>query len=73
MLTALRLSPGRKTPGPALGKLAAELGIRGLGAFGVTAADIPGIARKAESASSMRGNPIRLLPQELESILEESL
>jgi len=59
--------------GPALARLAAELGIRGLGSFGIREEDLPEIARKAELASSMRGNPIQLLPQELLGILEMAL
>lgn len=58
---------------PALGRLAAELGIRGLGSFGIGETDLPGIARRAESASSMRGNPILLLTEELDSILKAAL
>jgi alcohol dehydrogenase class IV len=58
---------------PALGRLASELGIRGLASFGVAEADIPGIARRAESASSMRGNPILLLPDELDAIVRAAL
>jgi alcohol dehydrogenase class IV len=56
--------------GPALGELALMLGIRGLGFYGVKKDDFPDIVRKAAQASSMRGNPISLLPDEFMTILE---
>ncbi len=59
--------------GPALGELAAELGVRGLGSYGLKKEDFPEIARKATAASSMRGNPIPLFPEELTRILEAAL
>lgn len=56
--------------GPGLKRLADELGIRGLRSFGIKLEDFPAIARKAAAASSMRGNPISLLPDELAAILD---
>jgi alcohol dehydrogenase class IV len=58
--------------GPALKRLAGELGLRGLGAFGLAEGDFAEIARKAAAASSMRGNPILLGPEELVRILESA-
>lgn len=59
--------------GPALARLALELRIRGLASFGLRREDFPDLIRKAEAASSMRGNPIVLTPAELEGILEAAL
>lgn len=59
--------------GPALKALAAELGIRGLASFGLRREDFPELIRKAQGASSMRGNPILLDSAELGAILEEAL
>jgi alcohol dehydrogenase class IV len=50
----------------------AELGIPGLGAFGVRAADIPAVVAGARG-SSMRTNPIALTDAELTAILHASL
>ena len=41
-----------------------------LSKYGVTAADFPVLVEKAAAASSMRGNPITLTPEELREILE---
>ena len=41
-----------------------------LSKYGVTAADFPVLVEKAAAASSMRGNPIALTPDELREILE---
>jgi alcohol dehydrogenase class IV len=49
--------------------LARELGIPGLGRFGITAADVGEIARKAAAASSMKGNPAVFRETELAEIL----
>lgn len=59
--------------GPALGRLADELGIRGLASLGLRREAFPDLIRKAASSSSMRGNPIVLAPEELEAILEAAL
>jgi alcohol dehydrogenase class IV len=66
-------SVGPEDAGPALGKLAEELGVRGLGGYGLKKKDFSEIARKAAASSSMRGNPIPLLPEELMRILEAAL
>lgn len=54
-------------------ELAAELAVPGLAAYGMTASDIEGVARKAASASSMKGNPVPLTQAELCEILEQAL
>jgi alcohol dehydrogenase class IV len=48
--------------------LCARLQVPRLGAYGVTEAHWPAIAAKAEHASSMKGNPIVLTPEELNEI-----
>lgn len=53
--------------------LAAELNIAGLGAYGVTAGDIPGLAERALQASSTRGNPVALTQAELEEAIAAAL
>jgi alcohol dehydrogenase class IV len=59
--------------GPILDNLARELGIRGLGSFGLDRKAFPDLILKAEAASSMRGNPIVLTKDELWAILEEAI
>jgi alcohol dehydrogenase class IV len=54
---------------PWLRALVAELGIRPLGAYGLKPADYPAIVEKSARASSMKGNPITLTPDELTAIL----
>jgi alcohol dehydrogenase class IV len=54
-------------------RLARELSVPGLASYGMTAADIPELARKAAQASSMKGNPLELSHQELSGILERCL
>ncbi len=56
-----------------LARLVADLRIPGLAAHGVTPADLPTIAAKAAQASSMKGNPINLEPEELSAILTAAL
>jgi alcohol dehydrogenase class IV len=56
-----------------LRELVADLRIPGLGDYGVRAADFPIITEKAQRASSMQGNPIRLTPPQLSAILDEAL
>lgn len=53
--------------------LVAEFRIPGLSAYGITLAHISEIALKAQSASSMQGNPIRLTHDELSEILTLAL
>jgi alcohol dehydrogenase class IV len=59
--------------GPALRRLADELNIRGLAAFGLRREAFPDLIRKAAAASSMRGNPLALTSEELGAILEAAL
>jgi alcohol dehydrogenase class IV len=56
-----------------LHQLCEEIRIPRLSAYGVSAADIPGIISPSRKSSSMRGNPIELTEQELEMILERGL
>lgn len=44
-----------------------------LGAYGVTAADIPVLAGRAAETSSMKGNPIKLTREELEEIIGRAI
>lgn len=53
--------------------LATQLSVPGLSSYGMAVADIPSIAEKAALASSMKGNPIALTPNELRQILELAL
>jgi alcohol dehydrogenase class IV len=53
--------------------LCAELNIPGLSAWGVTAADLPGIAEKAARASSMQANPLPLSSEELLALTTAAL
>lgn len=57
----------------ALRQWARQLGIPGLSRYGVGTQDFDIIAEKAESASSMAGNPVRLTRPELRAVLETSL
>jgi alcohol dehydrogenase class IV len=50
-----------------------ELSVPRLLAHGITRDSIPGIVTLARRASSMKGNPIELLPEVLEDILQNSL
>jgi alcohol dehydrogenase class IV len=56
-----------------LRELVAALKIPTLAAYGVTAADIPAITAAAAKASSMKANPIALMPDELAAILVAAL
>jgi len=53
--------------------LCADLGIRGLSSFGIKPAHFVDLIPKAQNASSMKGNPIRLTEQELGEILKRGL
>jgi alcohol dehydrogenase class IV len=44
-----------------------------LRAYGVTEADIPDLVEKAAQASSMKGNPIVLTPEELRQIIQRAI
>jgi len=54
-------------------QLCRGLNIRPLGAFGVSTGDAEPLADKAAKASSMKGNPIPLTPEELIGVVEASL
>ncbi len=54
-------------------ELVSALSVPGLGSYGMTAADVPGIVSSAAAASSMKGNPLVLTHSELTAILEASL
>ena len=69
----LRLgSSNLRFSGDALELLTARLGVRGLSAFGITAADIPAIVADSHG-SSMKTNPVALTDDEIAAILRESL
>jgi alcohol dehydrogenase class IV len=53
--------------------LARDLDVKGLGHFGMTAADVPTLIDKAKRASSMKGNPIVLTDAELGEIALRAL
>jgi alcohol dehydrogenase class IV len=53
--------------------LCRELGIRPLGAYGVAERDVGTLVEKAAEASSMKGNPVPLGREQLESILRAAL
>jgi alcohol dehydrogenase class IV len=53
--------------------LVTALGIPGLGRHGLRAADLPQLVERARAASSMRGNPIALLDEELHEIAAKAL
>jgi alcohol dehydrogenase class IV len=53
--------------------LASLLAVPPLSTFGVVEADFQAIIEKAQRASSMKGNPIKLTDQELHHVLEQAL
>jgi len=53
--------------------VSAELSIPPLRAWGVTEADLPGVAEKAAKASSMQANPLPLTKEELISMVRAAL
>ena len=53
--------------------LSAELSIPGLGAWGLTESDLPGVAEKAVKASSMQANPLPLTEDELIAVVRAAL
>jgi alcohol dehydrogenase class IV len=55
-----------------LDALREDLSVPGLGHYGVTEAEIPGLVEAAGRASSMRANPIELTPAELTEILHRA-
>jgi alcohol dehydrogenase class IV len=54
-------------------ELVGVLEVPALGAYAITADDIPALVEKAAVASSMQGNPIRLTAEEMAGILAEAL
>jgi alcohol dehydrogenase class IV len=53
--------------------LCRSLGVAGLGSFGLTAPEVPGLLERAAAASSMRGNPIVLTPSEMRRIVDQAI
>lgn len=56
-----------------LGDLTSELGIPGLGFYGMNPKDIPAVIENARKSSSMKGNPVKLMDDEMAEILHEAL
>lgn len=56
-----------------LEQLCRDLGVPGLGAYGMSAADVPALVAKAKVASSMRANPVVLGDDELSEIAVRSM
>jgi len=54
-------------------QLVSDLRIPPLATYGLTAGDITEVAEKAAKASSMKGNPIILTPDELGRTLERAM
>jgi len=65
--------PAAEAASQAAERLVRRLGIPPLSAWGVKPADVSGVARGAEQASSTKGNPVKLTGEELEEILEAAL
>ncbi|HVN04797.1 MAG TPA: iron-containing alcohol dehydrogenase [Bryobacteraceae bacterium] len=53
--------------------LCRDLEIQPLGAYGIREADVPELAAKAATASSMKANPIVLTPHQLEDLLTSAI
>lgn len=71
---AARLLTGSATASTEYGilwvkKLCGDLKIEPVSAYGIRAEEIPDIVRKARASSSMKGNPIALTDEEIESII----
>jgi alcohol dehydrogenase class IV len=54
-------------------ELCQALQVPSLASYGMTQADLPSVIEKSSAASSMRGNPIELTPEEMREILERAL
>ena len=54
-------------------RLVAKLGIPALGSYGIRPRDVAGLTAKASQASSMKGNPVALTPDELAGILSRAM
>jgi len=58
---------------PALRALVADLGIPPLAAYGIGSSDVDTLVEQASRSSSMKGNPIRLAPDELAAALASAI
>jgi len=58
---------------PWLLALTKDLGIPGLGSYGLSESEVDDVCEKAAKASSMKANPIVLTPEELRSTLAAAL
>jgi len=56
-----------------VGKLVVDLGILGLGTYGVAETQVGELAAKGAQASSMKGNPVALTVQELVAVVRAAL
>jgi len=56
-----------------LRRLVTDLAIPGLSSHGLTVEQLDELVEKASAANSMKGNPIELTPEELESIIRAAL
>jgi alcohol dehydrogenase class IV len=56
-----------------LASLVDDLGVPPLSAYGISSADVTGVAAKAKVASSMQGNPVALTDDELAEVLAAAL
>jgi alcohol dehydrogenase class IV len=54
-------------------ELCQSLQVPSLASYGMTKADFTSVVEKSSAASSMRGNPIELTPEEMREILERAL
>ena len=54
-------------------ELKQRLGIKNLSDYGIQEADLPGIVEKAQNASSMKANPIKIPAPELLQLLKDNL
>jgi alcohol dehydrogenase class IV len=54
-------------------ELCTALGLPGLRRYGLTESDFPNVVAKAKNASSMKGNPIELLDDELLQVLQQAI
>ncbi len=54
-------------------RICARLGIPRLGSYGIREQDVPVLVENASKASSMKGNPIPLTPEELREILTRAM
>ncbi len=76
--TVARILTGRPEAAPEEGvewvrRTCGKLRIPPLSAYGVRREDVPGLVENASRASSMKGNPVALTPEELHEILTSAL